>query len=336
MADDFYKDSVKWDIERMIYNFPRGCVKHSIVPFIVAGFALTACTALNRPSGNVPDDKLAEIQVRGTLVIATDADYMPQSKFLTSELPDPNTKCEPTQYTAAQMIGFDVEVAKEIARRLEVEPCFVTPPWSQLVAGSWGDNWDIHVGSVAMTYERMNVLYFSQPYYATPTVILVHKRNSTFKTAEDLSGKRIGVCAGCTFESYLLGTLQIPGQNIEYRIQNAQIVAYENEDPAIEDLSLGDGVRLDAVMSILPKALTAMAAGKPVKVMDEPVAFEYIGVTLDRASRRDPTRLLAEITILIQEMHRSNVLKNLSVQYQGLDLTQEAAEFDIASLAQIP
>jgi hypothetical protein len=70
--------------------------------------------------------------------------------------------------------------------------------------------------------------------------------------------------------------------------------------------------------------------------MDEPVAFEYIGVTLDRASRRDPTRLLAEITILIQEMHRSNVLKNLSVQYQGLDLTQEAAEFDIASLAQIP
>ena len=183
-----------------------------------------------------------------------------------------------------------------------------------------------------MTYERMKVLYFSQPYYATPTVILIHKQNSTFKTPEDLSGKRIGACAGCTFESYLLGTLQIPGQKIEYRIQNAQIVAYENEDPAIDDLSLGDGIKLDAVLTILPKALAAISAGKPVKLMDEPVALEYIGVTMDRSSRRDPQRLLAEITTLIQEMHRSNLLRNLSIQYQGIDLTQEAAEFDITSL----
>jgi polar amino acid transport system substrate-binding protein len=234
------------------------------------------------------------------------------------------------------MIGFDIEVAKEIAHWLNVEPCFVTPPWSQLVAGSWGDNWDIHVGSVAMTYERLKVLYFSQPYYATPTVILLHQDNSIFKTPEDLSGKRIGVCAGCTFESYLQGTLHIPGEELEYRIQNAQITAYENEDPAINDLSLGDGVQLDAVMTILPKALTAMNVGKPVKMMDEPVSFEYIAVTLDRSSRRDSTRLLAEITTSIQQMHRSGLLKKISIQYQGLDLTQEAAEFDITSLEQIP
>ena len=311
-------------------------MKQSIIPFIAAGFILAACFASNDPSKGVPGDKLAEIQARGTLIIATDADYMPQSKFLASESPDPDTKCEPSQYTAAQMIGFDVEVGKEIARRLGVEPCFVTPPWSQLVAGNWGDNWDIHVGSVAMTYERMKVLYFSQPYYATPTVILIHKQNSISKTPEDLSGKRIGVCAGCTFESYLLGTLQIPGQEIEYRIQNAQIIAYENEDPAIEDLSLGDGVQLDAVMSILPKALTAIEAGKPIKLMDEAVAFEYIGVTLDRSSRRDAARLLVEITTFIQEMHSTGLLKTLSIQYQGVDLTQEAAQFDITSLAQIP
>lgn len=311
-------------------------MKQSIVLFIAAGFALTACLPPNPPSEDAPNDKLAEIQARGTLIIATDADYMPQSKFLPNELPSPSTKCKPSQYTAAQMIGFDVEVAKEIAVRLGVEPCFVTPPWSQLVAGSWGDNWDVHVGSVAITYERMKVLYFSQPYYATPTVILIHQQNSTFKTPEDLSGKRIGACAGCTFESYLLGTLQIPGQTLEYRIQNAQIVAYENEDPAINDLSLGDGIQLDAVLTILPKALAVIEAGRPVKLMDEPVAFEYIGVTLDRASRRDPRRLLAEITTFLQEMHRSDLLKKLSVQYQGVDLTQEAAEFDITSLEQIP
>jgi polar amino acid transport system substrate-binding protein len=311
-------------------------VKQNIVLFIVAGCALTACFSHGQADEHTFDDKLAEIQARGTLIIATDADYIPQSKFLANALRDPDTKCKPSHYTAAQMVGFDVEVSKEIAHRLDLEPCFVTPPWSQLVAGRWGDNWDIHVGSVAITYERLKMLYFSQPYYATPTVILIHRRNFNYKTPEDLSGKRIGVCAGCTFESYLLGTLEMPGQEIKYRIQNAQIVAYENEDPAIEDLSLGDGVQLNAVLTILPKALAAIEAGKPVKLMDEPVAYEYIGATLDRSSRRDPTRLLAEITTSIQQMHRAGLLKKLSIQYQGLDLTQQAARFDITSLAQTP
>jgi len=311
-------------------------VKWNIVLFIAAGFTLAACFSSNNLSATVPDDKLAEIQARGTLIIATDVDYVPQSKLLSGVLPNPDTKCEPSQYTADQFTGFDVEVAVEIAHRLGVEPCFVAPPWSQLVAGSWGDNWDIHVGSVAITYERMKALYFSQPYYATPTVILLHKENSVFKIPEDLSGKRIGVCAGCTFEAYLQGTLQIPGEKIEYRIQNAQIIAYENEDPAIDDLSLGDGVKLDAVMTILPKALAAIEAGKPLKLMDEPVAFAYASVTLDRSSKRDPTRLLAEITKLIQEMHRTGILKKLSIQYQGSDFTQKAAGFDIASLNQTP
>jgi len=328
----------------MNYNPLRGCLKLSIALFVITGFALAACL----PSHNTPvtvlpedhrdyrEDKMAEIQARGTLIIATDADYAPQSKLVPGVLPSPDTKCEPSQYTADQFTGLDVEVGGEIARRLGVEPCFVTPPWSQLVAGNWGDNWDIHAGSVAITYERLNVLYFSQPYYATPTVILIHKENSVFKTPEDLSGKRIGVCAGCTFEAYLQGVLQIPGEKLKYRIQNPQIVAYENEDPAIDALSIGNGAQLDAVMTILPKALTAIDAGRPIKMMDEPVSFEYISVTLDRSSRRDPTRLLAEITYFIQQMHRTGLLKKLSIQYQGLDLTQEASQFDIASLNQTP
>jgi hypothetical protein len=69
--------------------------------------------------------------------------------------------------------------------------------------------------------------------------------------------------------------------------------------------------------------------------MDEPVAFEYIPVALDRSSRRDPTRLLDEVTTAIQQMHRTGLLKKLSIQHQGLDLTQEAAEFDMTSLEQI-
>ena len=281
------------------------------------------------------NDKLAEILARGTLIIATDANYEPQSRLLPDRSPDPNTKCRSTQYTASQMTGFDIEVAREVARRLGVEPCFVTPPWNQLVAGHWGDNWDIHVGSVAITYDRMKDLYFSQPYYATPTVLLLHKENASYHQAEDLSGKRIGVCVGCTFEAYLDGTLQIPGEKIEYRIRNAQVVAYENEEPAIEALSAGDGVNLDAVLTILPLAKQAIVSGKPLKILGEPIWFAYASITLDRSSRRDPIRLLNEISKIIEDLHAEGTLQGWSLKYHEQDLTQEAARYDLPALHQL-
>jgi polar amino acid transport system substrate-binding protein len=320
----------------MHYNLRRDCMKQCKVVFVAAGLILTSCLSSHKAVVIVPEDKLAEVQARQTLIIATDADYLPQSRLLPDVHRNPDTKCESSQYTTNQFTGFDVEVAVEIARRLGVEACFVTPPWSQLVAGNWGDNWDVHVGSVAITYDRMKALYFSQPYYATPTVILVHKKNSTFHSPEDLSGKRIGICAGCTFEEYLQGTLQIPGEKIEYRIQNPQIIAYENEDPAIDALSLGDGVKLDAVITILPKARAAINAGKPVRMLAGPLLFAYAAVTLDRSSGRNPLRLLNEITKIIQEMHHDGTLKKMSIEYQGLDLTQEASQFNLISIKQAP
>ena len=301
---------------------------------LLTGILLTACVPFAGSPTAQPIDKLAEIQARGTLVIATDADYAPQSKLIVEETPKPDTKCEPAQYTANQLEGFDAEVAKELAARLGVEACFVTPPWSQLIAGNWGDNWDVHVGSVAITFDRTKNLYFTQPYYATPTVLLVHQDNTSYRVPEDLSGKRIGVCAGCTFESYLKGTLKIPGEDLVYRIQNAQIVAYENEDPAIKSLSMGDGVELDAVMTILPKARDAIEQGSPLRILDEPIMFAYASITLDRASQRDPMRLFAEINQIIQDLHKTGRLKDLSLKYQGLNLTQQAVSFDLSSLDQ--
>lgn len=303
---------------------------------ILSALVLTACISAAPTTPLVVDDKLAEIQARGTLIIAIDADYAPQSKLLAKVSPAAGTRCEPTQYAANQFEGFDVSMAVEIANKLGVEPCFVTPPWSQLVAGNWGNRWDIHVGSVAITFERMKDLYFSQPYYATPTVVLVHRDNTAYRKLEDLSGKRIGTCVSCIFEQYLSSELKLPGQEITYRIRDAKVVAYENEEPAINALSLGDGIELDAVMTILPTARAAIAAGKPVKLLDEPVMFGYASVTLDRSARRDPVRFLAEIDRLIVDLHANGRLKELSLQFQGIDLTQEAAAFDVSSLHQSP
>jgi polar amino acid transport system substrate-binding protein len=296
---------------------------------------LAACAPAPTPVP-VPDDKLAEILARGTLVIATDEDYAPQSELIENSVPASDTKCSPTQYTANQFKGFDVDVAVALASDLGVEPCFVTPPWSQLIAGNWQNNWDVHVGSAAITFDRMKALYFSQPYYATPTVALVHKDNVSINRLEDLSGKRIGVCAGCNIESYLNMNLKMPGQKIEYRIRDAQIVAYENEGPALDDLAKGDGVVLDCAMTLLPMARSALQAGKPFRMLEEPVIFAYAAVTVDRINSRNPARLLAEVTRIIQKMHSDGRLKKMSLERLGIDLTQEAAAFDISGIEQSP
>ncbi|HEX5838404.1 MAG TPA: transporter substrate-binding domain-containing protein [Anaerolineales bacterium] len=310
-------------------------MKHILLVLTVLALAACAPSVPDR-AATEPADKLDEILARGTLVIATDPEYLPQSRLIPDSRPSDETRCNPTQYTANQFEGFDVDAAREVARRLGVEPCYVTPPWSQLVAGKWGDNWDVHVGSVAITFERMENLYFTQPYYATPTVLLVHEDNTSYTYPEDLSGKRIGVCAGCTFEDYLRGTLKIPGQTLQYRIRDARPIAFESEDPAIRSLSQGDGVELDAVMTILPKARAAVDAGYPVRLLDEPVLFAYASMTVDRASHRNMQRLIREINRIVLEMHADGTLTELSLLYQGMDLTKEAALYDIGALNQSP
>jgi polar amino acid transport system substrate-binding protein len=132
------------------------------------------------------------------------------------------------------------------------------------------------------------------------------------------------------------GTLKLPGEDIEYRIQDAQVFAYENEDPAIDDLLLGDGVKLDAVMTLLPKAHSAIADGKPVRLLDERLFVAYASVTLDRSASRSNGRLWSELNRIIFDLHGSGRLSELSLQYQGEDLAQEAATYDILALNQFP
>jgi polar amino acid transport system substrate-binding protein len=283
-----------------------------------------------------PDDLLAKIKARGTLVIATDPGYPPQSELKPGATRAANTKCAPTEQTANEFTGFDIDTAVEIARRLGVEPCFVTPPWTQLTAGNWDDRWDISVGSMAITPERMEVLYFTQPYYATPAAAFVHQDNTTFSRPGDLSGKRVGGCTDCTYEAYLQGTLVIPGTEIDFVIKDPVIMGYDVDLPALQDLALGDGVQLDGVLVAQPTGQKAMEDGMPIKQLGEPVFFEYLATAIDKESSQDPVAFVRKVSEIIQQMHSDGTLLKLSQQYYGEDFTTAASQFDIHALGQLP
>jgi ABC-type amino acid transport substrate-binding protein len=116
------------------------------------------------PSGAGPacegetDGHLAAVCEAGVIVVSTDPAYPPQS-FLNEE--------------TGEYEGFDIDVAREIGERLGVEVEFTDPTFDAVVAGNWGGRWDMSVGSVTVTTERMEVLDFTQAYYYTPAQLAV-------------------------------------------------------------------------------------------------------------------------------------------------------------------
>lgn len=279
-------------------------------------------------------DLLSTILARGTLVISTDPAYPPQSALKANPQRTAGTKCTADQKTLGELEGFDIDTAAAIAKGLGVEPCFVTPDWTLITAGGWAGRWDISVGSMTITPERAKVLFFAQPYYTTPAALFVYKTNTTYTKAADLSGKKIGVCGGCTYESYLNGSLVIPGETIDFQIQKAVIKSYDTDSTALEDLALGDGTRLDAVLTAQPTGQQAIDNGKPLKQLGDPVFFEYLAPAFDRESTLDPHSLIAKVSEIVAGLHTDGTLSKLSQQWYKLDLSTAAATFDASQFGQ--
>jgi polar amino acid transport system substrate-binding protein len=267
--------------------------------------AETGATGATGETGG--NDLLAKIQDEGVIRVSTDPAYPPQSSL---------------NEETGEYEGFDIDVATEIANRLGVDIEWETPNWDLITAGNWNDRWDMSVGSMTVTPERADVLYFTPAYYYTPASVAVHADNTTITDLEtDLDGKRIGVCGACTYDFFLQGTLEIPGYTFDFVVDDPQIVTYDTDSTAIQDLTLGDGARLDAVISAQPTLQGAIDKGKPIKIVGDPVFYEPLAVAFDRASDLDAQSLVDAVGAIVEEMHADGTLTDLSMKWYGVDLT---------------
>jgi polar amino acid transport system substrate-binding protein len=251
---------------------------------------------------------LDEIMAAGVIKVSTDANYAPQS-FLNDN---------------GELEGFDISVAKEVAKRLGVKVEFVTPDWDLITSGRWGKRWDASIGSMTPTVERMKALYFTMPYYTTPGQFAVHKDNTTIKSLKDLAGKRIGLATETTYERYLSRNLEMPGVKVEYQDWEAgKLVTYPTDANAIEDLVLGDGVRLDAMIAAQPTVLEAIKAGCgggcPLKILGDPPFYEMCAIALDK-SRPDSDSLVKKLNEVISSMYKDGTLVKLSMKFYDVSL----------------
>ena len=119
-------------------------------------------------------------------------------------------------------------------------------------------------------------------------------------------------------------------------VADAVFVGYDTDLNALQDLALGDGVRLDAVLTAQPTGAGVIEDGLPLKQLGEQVFFEYLSGAVDKAHTKDPISLVRKMNEVIQAMHSDGTLLSLSQQFYGQDLTTAAGEFDVDSLEQLP
>ena len=89
---------------------------------------------------------------------------------------------------------------------------------------------------------------------------------------------------------------------------------------AIQDLALGDGRRLDAVISAL---LTLEGAIEADAHQDrrQDLYYEPLAVAVDRSSELDPTSLVERIAEIVEDMKEDGTLEELSAEWYGTNLT---------------
>ncbi|MGJ7037063.1 polar amino acid transport system substrate-binding protein [Shinella sp. BE166] len=273
-------------------------MKTSTLAALVASLSLSLAT-VPAQAGAVLDRVLAA----KTLKVATDANWAPQS-FV-------NDKNE--------MDGFDIDVAKEIGKHLGVSVEFVTPGWDIITAGKWQGRWDMHVGSMTPTKARAEIFDFPAVYYYTPAAVAVHKDSKAEKLS-DLEGKVVGVTATSTFEAYANQDLTLDAAGappFTYEFKAGEVKSYANSTTAFDDLRLGDGTRLDAVVSTLPSILDAEKAGYPIKQLGKPVFFEPLAVAVEHGDKE----LSEKIAEAVDAIRADGTLSKLSVKWYGVDYT---------------
>ena len=319
----------------------RARVAPAIVILLAAvAFAGAACGSDDSPGGTSPgsaagasegaDDKLARVLARGTLLLPTDTAYPPASFAVKGAARRPATRCAENELTGPQVDGYDVAVSKAVAAALKLEPCFVTPTFTQQLAGNWADRWDVAFTSIGIVRSRMKDLYFTQPYYATPERFFV-RSCGRIRRIEQLDGARIGVCTGCFADLYLQRKLDIPGTEVVYRVDELVNVGYDVERNGLDDVASG---KLDAFLCQETAGDQAIAEGLDLRSLDPPAYLAYIGGAIDRTQATTAKTFFDRVNGIVRRLHADGTLARLSRRYFGADYASAAAEFDLPAIGQ--
>ncbi|MFB6466449.1 transporter substrate-binding domain-containing protein [Cytobacillus sp. Hz8] len=248
---------------------------------------LSACSS-NSNNNTAKGDLLQQVKDKGVLKVGVMGTYQPYN-FLNKN---------------KQMDGFDVDIAKEIAKRLGVKVEFISQEFSGMIAGLQAKKFDAVISQMTITPDRQKQMDFSDPYITNDVKAIVRQDNNTIKSVNDFKGKNIGVGLGTNDETYLR-TVLLP------KVGNFNIKTYDDVITSLKDLDAG---RIDATIN-------NMYANKPVvdqngfkiKAVGEPIKSDKAGV----AVRKGNPEFVKKINSILSDMKKDGTYNKIFVKWFG-------------------
>lgn len=204
------------------------------------------------------------------------------------------------------IVGFDIDLAKEAANRMGVEVKFQPVVWDTIIEELNGGNIDVIWNGLTITEDRQKQIAFTNPYIANRQIIIVQK-NSTLTDKKSLAGKKIGVQAGSS------AIEAIEKDQTTYK-SFGELVQFDNNVDAMTDLASG---RIDAVVvdEVVGRYYIAKKADQ-YKVLEENFGEEEYGVGL----RKTDKAFLAELQKALDAMKADGTSAKISEKWFGEDI----------------
>lgn len=199
----------------------RGDTKmKKIFALLLAAMLLLSCAAL------AEDDGLAKVVAKGTLVMGFDEAYPPMG-FVNED---------------GEHVGFDIDLAKEVCKRMGVELVLQPISWDAKELELSGGNIDCIWSGLTITEERRAQMTFTMPYLANEQIMVVMADSGIARQA-DTAGKVLGTQAGSA-------SVDVLEANPEFKDSLAEIALSDDFVAALMDLRLGgiDVLLIDSVV----------------------------------------------------------------------------------------
>ena len=261
--------------------------------------ATSAADIAQQILGKAPSGLAQKIVDAGTVIVANDANYPPQSSV---------------DQATGDLVGFDVDVANKMAEILGLKVQFENPAWETIPTGLNQGKYDVSIGSMtsaidgdkafnATLVSRWKEMDFTEPYYYTSGQVFVKKGGPQITGAADLAGKAVGVGAATTYYDWLKDNTK------------ADVKTYTTDADTFPDLRNGN---LDFVMTAGPTGQQAISQGQPFDFSGAPLYYE----DLSFAIKKGEGDWLAMLNYTVNMMHEDGSLTAMSEKwYNGLDLT---------------
>ncbi|MFH2020629.1 MAG: basic amino acid ABC transporter substrate-binding protein [archaeon] len=245
--------------------------------FIMIGLALLllfGCTQ-NPSQEKTTDRSLLDIKERGNLIVGSDIPWKPM-EFIDD---------------SGSAVGFDIDVATEIAKGLGVSIEIVDYPWDELFDSVKTGKVDFAISGISITPERMEEYLFSDPYLDVGQSIIIRKDDARINSSPYLKGKKIGAISDTTSleEAIKLTESSLVTEYDSYEYSD------EQETGIIYDLKSG---KIDAVITDYAPAKETAKDEPTLKVLGEPLTQEYYGIM----ARKDSYALMNEVNKILKNM----------------------------------